>query len=1233
MRNKILLRLLLLLMAGIGATFLAFFFMPTQPQGPAYWVDQFELTCNIPGDPSYPCYSGTNGTSPGAGYTPPTYVLTLGTSGGTFSCAISGCTLPPPTLSKCVSTSTLYPSGFSLTSANYTASDTGILAAAADIEKYRSCSGPSAPIGFIVLTPPGLYGFPASGSASNGLIVQQSSTAVVQTPIIFRSTMHGNLVGLGSPCRGGIERNLPESTAPGVINSDCSGTNMQFEAGPVNTNLTGPGTITGIDQVSVNTTTYTAITASASAQLVNTRNGYISPVNWTGASYSVTIDPAGNPETVTPVSCLNQSGLCAVFTKNHAAGVCVLYNVTAAEVAATGNTECYGSGNGTGNFTLANGTATNVSQYNYLRYMVQLTMQTASPVIQLCSPVATGNSQCLNASGAASPQSFIGPSFWEFQDFALSFVPNYYSGSGIVSSGGGSVEQAATSTCVTPPFAPSCYTNFAQHIHFSYDWIHGDWTSLQTGGNSTPNAIDFEGCAGCSLSNSQISQVLRPSIEGHIILPGNIQKIDNVVMEGESSGIFCGGETFAYSWANFLACTDLEIHKVDEGIPFSWLGAGNIPASNPNYSSGTWNIYRKNCQEFKEAARVLENGFFCGDVDGTGGQFGVLLQNGIRNSNSASWRLGYNHYTSDLYFENGIFHDSCNGFVDLGGRSSSVSDGMGVSWTMTRLFFTNLLEYAVSELNPGCAQGKSRELLVGGGGQLWNATVYCNGSTCTATAIASVDAGVKLTATSNANTACPAPYATNFCATYTTSGSTAAVNNTLCGNPNGAAIFVYGFSNPLNNSGTGYPHGFFTCAGSTASTLILVNYNGGTNGDTASTLQNNGNPAVQGTAASQTAAQGFQVIDIREGEPVSLFPAVSGQCATFAPGASLFTSGNAPGTPTGIAPLAIVGSAQWQGSYSTWTAAMAQASFASGLPNGTSDQTGLCFLTNVQGGTTYSTVTHVGIVSPNNNPIEVIANPSPGNFILGAQFAQSFTLADSYFLTAPGCTAGGCGWTDTYAPAHIEGVNTEMFAWDATSMSAYGLWFPGRTNTYYAEFPNNPAYPETWGSPCGSPSTVTLLNGTNTTGCQPPTDAHSGGNWGFPATANCTGTTPSYSGPGTGCVGFLGAMSTGTMPTALADYHGYELCGNTVTGFSACGANSPMYHASPDNSGDIGPNIPAIDTALISALDACPTYCGTPGPFPDGAVAPLIPAPTGLTPKVFAALLEKIFINILEAPL
>ena len=1225
---------------------------------PSVWVDSNELTCGLTGN----CYTG----SPGLSLTPPAYTLTLG--GGTYGGA-SGTWSPSA------------PCGLT-TLTRYSGNYIGLWNAVNDVEGCRTSSG----AGTLILGPPGAYAAPATGTGSGGLAIPQTNTIAATAPIIFQSTAHASLIAMPQPpCQGGLEFNLAISTAPGIKNPDCTGTNMYFLLGPTNYS----GSILGWTTISVNTVTLLPITGSSSPQLVPLANGLVSPTlggSTTGVCLDpngypgVLIDQSGNQECVKPVAygntvttngamtyagtgtcvsgntaCIltdtvdspfapwmvglpvtvqgagnangteplvtnilswqsssqvslvdsdkntsgvsdasftiggNQVGLYGVVTKNHASGVCLVYNVV--NGCPTGSPLT----NGSGAFTLQNGTTTNVSAYNYAQYMIQLTSQASgSNPLVLCSPV--GNLMCGNVpSPYTVPNSYIGPDHWEFDDLNVSPAAGVAAGTFTPINTGPSTITNATSSCTVQPFAASCYVNSAHNIHFNEIWAHGDWTSLYTGANSIVNGIDFSGCYYCSVTNFQVSQAIRPAAEGHCILAqGNTLKIDNGVCEGESSGIFAGGFGFAKPWATYLANTDMEIRRVDEGFRYDWLGMGNIPASNPNYPSGNWTYYRKNCHEVKEGTRILYAGIICGDTDNTGGQRGILFLNGTRNASGYSpLPINYNNVTQDQTVQNVLLHDSCNGFVDLGGRSLD-TDGGGVSWTQQRTSISNVLGWGISESNPFCNTGQHAGMTTGGGSQYWNATIVGNGTTATVTAFASVDAGVTLTATGapfsgtgtgTGENGCPIG---DTCTPYTTTGSTTTANEALCGGNSGAYIFVYGFSNVSNNSTTSG----FQCASSTTSSLVLVNPVG-VSGDSASTAQNNGNPVLAATAAAQNAAVGFQVVDIRANEPVAITAtSYSGTtpltCTAFSQPVRAFSSHI---IPSGAAPRASQGSTPWVGSpspalgYESWTQSMAQVQYPSTV--NTSDSTGLCLLGNAQGGNEYATVDHVGIISDAYYPVDPTNTPgtSTSNFMI------NHGMLDSYFLTYPGYTSGSGGWADADVSSPFEGTNTLEYNYDPSTMSNWGLAFPERPASDYTEFINNAAYPEGgsgWiGNTCSG--SIELPNGTYVNGCSPPTNIT------FPTHPYCTGATYTASsgmGGSVYCMAFAGVMSASSMPLTLPDYHGFELRSD-----SPYHEGNPL--ASPDGSGDIGPNIPAIDGALLQNQYVCATPCGSPGPFPD----------------------------------
>ncbi len=83
------------------------------------------------------------------------------------------------------------------------------------------------------------------------------------------------------------------------------------------------------------------------------------------------------------------------------------------------------------------------------------------------------------------------------------------------------------------------------------------------------------------------------------------------------------------------------------------------------------------------------------------------------------------------------------------------------------------------------------------------------------------------------------------------------------------------------------------------------------------------------------------------------------------------------------------------------------------------------------------------------------------------------------------------------------------------------------------------------------------------------------------------------------CVGIVGAMSTGSFPTTLPDWHQYRLC---HSGDAGCNNNASPFaggQASAASDGtDLGANVTSIDAAEVATQYTCTSYCGT-GTYPD----------------------------------
>jgi hypothetical protein len=360
----------------------------------------------------------------------------------------------------------------------------------------------------------------------------------------------------------------------------------------------------------------------------------------------------------------------------------------------------------------------------------------------------------------------------------------------------------------------------------------------------------------------------------------------------------------------------------------------------------------------------------------------------------------------------------------------------------------------------------------------------------------------------------------------------------------------------------------------TLTTLVLANSSGVPN-DTLTTSpqvnQNNANPIISSTSsASDAAATAYQVFDILQGDPVFVY-----NCGTT-PAFNMSTATSGGNTyAIQMGPLALTGSAAWAGDYTTWTPSMTTVTYSS-TASGT-DTSGTCILQNVQGSPQNVLWSHLTLVTDATASIYELNVPSNG----GPNYQLNRAFVDSIFLTNPGAAAGSAAWENVNVTAPHEGTNTETFNYDVTSMSVYGLVWPGRTATYYTEYGNNPSYPDPALSPCTPPA------------CS----ASSPLSWGFPVD--------------TCHVGFVGEGGTGSWgygcsgnPSAMlwaADWHNYAL------------STSSAYHnASPDDSSDIGAHMAAIDTAETLNQYICGSTCGSPGPFPDYPTSSQPASPTNL---------------------
>jgi len=475
------------------------------------------------------------------------------------------------------------------------------------------------------------------------------------------------------------------SVANGVTLSGGNGNGAEADitaVGGIGT-LTPEGTITGIITLSAHTTTLLAVPSS----LLNVpiqiplANGYVSPAN------SYVVDSGGNQETVIAQAGPNQTGLYAVFTKPHAAGVPVTYDV--------------------GDFTLADGTVTSTSAYNDLQYMWQVSGSGANPNgLSFCepstySPPPPSALTCGNSAGLA-------PDHWMFEDLAASPAAGQ---SGSISAIKLGDEGDSTATSQMPV-----------HVHFRKIWAHGDWTNIYTATNSIADAIKLD-CFFCSVVDFQTSQSLRPGGEGHGLGMGYTSqaKIVDGWMEGASIGSICGGISGDASIQGIILCQDVQFGRLRSTFPWAWMGVDNGYSDNPNYPNA-FAKYRKNAMEFKQGNRIVIYGSYLENVDNSGAQNGVNVLKRVTNSSSG---FGSNYWfkTLNILDYNNIHRNSCSG-PGSQGRSDAITDGNGATLGMANVTYWNDLAYNISQATIGdCFNATARGWGISTGNVQWNGTI------------------------------------------------------------------------------------------------------------------------------------------------------------------------------------------------------------------------------------------------------------------------------------------------------------------------------------------------------------------------------------------------------------------------------------------------------------------------------------------------------------------------------
>jgi hypothetical protein len=469
--------------------------------------------------------------------------------------------------------------------------------------------------------------------------------------------------------------------------------------------LIGQNVITGITQVSANTTTLLPVTSANVGAgipvLIPLANGYVSPSTYDGGGVYA-IDTLTNPsqaETVTAVSGTNQIGIFATFTKTHTFGASVVYV----------------PGSGSGGFTLANGGATNITAYNDVASMYTIESTGNNQALQFCTPAGDGSPTplCANASNPSlcaggSIAGCPGPDHWLIEDGEFRLQVGNQNVVSVILGGSDGTE--------------TTLAQLPSHVHFRKNWVHCDWYSLAVGSNACVSGILFAGVLS-SEGDNYISGILHPGTESHGIGYGQGaqgMKIYHNWIEGGSIGSICGGiGSTGFGIPGIVPCNDVEWRRNRFTMPFSWLGIKPVPP-NPFWPNN-FSLFRKNVFEVKEQNRTVLSGNIFENADTSGGQQGPAVVFDGSNASGGGQGSNYQSINTNYYVSNNVMRNSCvNLLIGAGakGGQGGVAFGGGIS------AFPNNLWYNITSTAPGCSAALKYGFSFGSYPTVWGTGTY-----------------------------------------------------------------------------------------------------------------------------------------------------------------------------------------------------------------------------------------------------------------------------------------------------------------------------------------------------------------------------------------------------------------------------------------------------------------------------------------------------------------------------
>lgn len=821
-----------------------------------------------------------------------------------------------------------------------------------------------------------------------------------------------------------------------------------------------------------------------------------------------------------------------------------------------------------GAFTLANGTNTNTSAYNDLPSLYTIELSGGVPQ----SAIASGPPDVNN----------MGPC--RFAIVGAELRPQAGQGSVLapIAIGTGLETLASQIPC---------------HIHIAYSYIHGDWTDAAmtgcpnscvavgstNGANSMPNAVSLLSCIYCSLSYSYIDKNIRPGGEGHgwagILMQAF--KVTHNWIEGGSMGSLIGGHAGPVSINGFVEGADIEDRANRYTWPYSWMlseDAGFHPNSLLTVTGGhgigaALNITSAQIGAINTVAIVAPgNGYAVNDLitgtSGLGANNATLVVTGVSSGALTSVAVasgtGYT-VASGLATTGGHGTGATVNItsVDPAGRITGLTLGSGGTGYAANDNILNITQVGGSGGVAGIGTVKTGVIQTifgqsGSGYYPTNGLVRKNSHEVKACQRNVTDGNIGENIT---DSGAQGGQLMEFTVTNSAAGKLSDNYWLACNN-------VTITNNVLRNGGVG------PIAGSRP----IANANGGSGvaeGPNFFLYSNNlfynislSNPNMTG----QTTEYGFRLGGEANGQ---LWAVASGTEDATGTIATLNLTGVPGGlqTDTNVGDPVQIRLCTGDGSLNTNTTLLGPPALTgtlhngltivyahTGTPNATLNVTG-CVYDNIQGYVKNFTFLHNTDVNDGGSDPHSGQNcgTNPG------VESQNVTWKNSMFLNGSG-----------YSSCWQEGNRSEAQFTDPNSLIFNNNLLTGRDTKVVC------------------PGHLSGAAGGMSACYKEYTDAHVAvvptTIYGSP-TPYCVGNDPTTE----NCAGIFGAMSTGSFPLSLPDWHNYRLCKSTD---AACNNKASIYAAGGLNDATDGTDL-GINPAAIDAAQVSNQYCASCGSFPD----------------------------------